>query len=93
MLGVGYDLVRANAVKVLIIFCFTLFALFVFIYNDQVRWDYGFLLAIGNAVGGWAAAKVAVERGAVFVRYLLIAVIVVSAAQLLGVFSWIGQLF
>ncbi len=93
VLSIGYDLVRANAVKVLIILCFTLAALAVFVYNDQVWWGFGLLLAIGNAVGGWVAAKVAVERGAAFVRWLLIAVIVVSAAQLLGLFQWIGRLF
>jgi uncharacterized membrane protein YfcA len=50
------------------------------------------LLAIGNAFGGWLAAKMAVERGAVFVRWLLIGVIVVSAAKLLGLFDLIVAL-
>jgi hypothetical protein len=65
----------------------------VFVMNDQVWWGIGLLLAIGNAAGGWVAARMAVERGAVFVRWLLIAVVSVSALQLLGVFTWIGQLF
>lgn len=93
VLSAGYDLVRANAAKVLIVLCFTIFALFVFIYNDQVRWGLGILLAIGNALGGWVAARMAVERGAVFVRWLLIAVVAVSAAQLLGLFELIAGLF
>ncbi len=93
VLSIGYDLVKANAVKVLIIFCFTTFALIVFVINGQVLWGIGFLLAIGNALGGWVAAKMAVERGAVFVRWLLIAVVAVSAAKLLGIFDFIGQLF
>lgn len=93
VLSIGYDLVRANAVKVLIVLCFTISALGVFIFNDQVWWGFGLLLAIGNAAGGWVAAHMAIERGAVFVRWLLIAVVAVSAAQLLGVFSWIGGLF
>lgn len=93
VLSVGYDLVRANAVKVLIIFIFTIFALVIFVLNDQVLWSIGLLLAAGNAVGGWIAARLAVERGAVFVRWLLIAVIVVSSAELLGIFDVIWQLF
>ena len=93
VLSVGYDLVKANAVKVLIILLFTISALVVFILNDQVLWGVGLLLAIGNGLGGWVAARMAVERGAVFVRWLLIAVVSVSALQLLGVFGWIGQLF
>jgi len=50
------------------------------------------LLAVGNSLGAWAAARMAVERGANFVRWLLIAVVAVSAVNLLGIFSWIGKL-
>jgi uncharacterized membrane protein YfcA len=85
VLSAGYDLVRANAVKALIVLMFTIAALAVFIFNDQVRWDLGLLLAAGNAAGAWAAARMAVEKGAEFVRWVLIAILVVSAAGLLGV--------
>jgi uncharacterized membrane protein YfcA len=84
VLGAGYDLVRANAVKLLIILCFTVFALAVFILNDQVRWSVGLVLAAGNMSGAWVASRMAVKRGAVFVRWVLIAVVVVSAILLLG---------
>jgi uncharacterized membrane protein YfcA len=80
----GYDLVRANAVKVLIILFFTAFALIIFILNDQVRWFVGLILAIGNMLGAWVASRMAVKRGAGFVRWLLIAVVAVSAVLLLG---------
>jgi uncharacterized protein len=93
VLGIGYDLVRANAVKVLIILAFTISSILVFMVNGQVLWGMGLLLAVGNSLGAWAAAHMAVERGANFVRWLLIAVVAVSAADLLGIFSWIGQLF
>ncbi|MBK8901273.1 MAG: sulfite exporter TauE/SafE family protein [Anaerolineaceae bacterium] len=93
VLGIGYDLVRANAVKVFIILAFTISSLIVFMINGQVLWGMGLLLAVGNSLGAWAAARMAVERGANFVRWLLIAVVAVSAAELLGVFEWIGQLF
>ena len=84
VLGVGYDLVRANAVKVLIVLCFTAFAMVVFMINGQILWGLGLLLAVGNAGGGWLAAKLAIERGAGLVRWFLIAVVIVSAAKLLG---------
>jgi uncharacterized membrane protein YfcA len=93
VLSVGYNLVRANAVKVGIIFLFTISALTVFVFNDQVDWLIGFILAIGNMFGGWFAAKVAIKRGANWVRMLLIAVIIVSAANLLGLFDLIKSLF
>jgi hypothetical protein len=81
--------VRANAVKVLIVLCFTVFALAVFVINGQVVWQIGLILAVGNMLGAWVGARMAVKRGAVFVRWLLIAVVAVSAAKLLGVFDLI----
>ncbi|MEJ2759815.1 MAG: sulfite exporter TauE/SafE family protein [Anaerolineales bacterium] len=93
VLNVGYNLVRANAVKVGIIFLFTLAALGVFIFSDQVNWLVGFVLAIGNMFGGWIAAKLAIRRGATWVRTLLLVVIIVSAANLLGLFDLIKTLF
>ncbi|MFH2056067.1 MAG: sulfite exporter TauE/SafE family protein [bacterium] len=87
VLSAGYDLVRANAVKVLIILCFTAFALIVFLLHDQVRWAIGLILAIGNMAGAWVAVHTAAQRGAKFVRVLLIVVVVVSAILLLSGFA------
>lgn len=93
VLGAGFDLVRANAVKVLIVLCFTLFALAIFLWNGQVVWKIGLILAVGNMLGAWVAARMAVKRGAVFVRWLLIAVVAGSAAKLLGLFDLLARLF
>ncbi len=93
VLGAGYDLVQANAVKVLIILCFTPLALVVFLLEGQVEWVAGLTLAIGSMLGAWVAARMAVKRGARFVRWLLIGVVVVSAASLLGVADLIGRMF
>jgi len=57
---VGYDLVRTNALKVLIVLLFTPFALAIFILNNQVDYLYGFILAAGNATGAWLASSVVV---------------------------------
>lgn len=91
VLSAGYDLVRANAVKVLIVLSFTIFALAVFVLNGQVVWFVGLVLAVGNMLGAWIATRVAVKQGANFVRWLLIAVVAVSGAQLLGLFDLIGR--
>lgn len=92
VLSVGYDLVRANAVKVVIILAFTLLALLVFAQNDQVNWGLGLLLGLGNMLGAWLAARMTVRRGAVLVRQLLMAVVALSAIYLLGVFDWLARL-
>jgi hypothetical protein len=84
VLASGYDLVGANAVKNLIVLVFTVAALAVFVVNDQVRWGLGLLLAVGNAAGAWVAARMAVAKGAVFVRWTLIAILLLASIALLG---------
>lgn len=92
VLSAGYELVRANAFKNFIVLCFTAFALIVFILNDQVNWVLGLVLATGNMLGAWVAARMAVRKGAVFVRYILIGVIIISALMLLGLENYIRNL-
>jgi uncharacterized membrane protein YfcA len=83
VLAAGLDLVRGNAVKVLIALCFTLPALIVFLVNGLVRWDIGLTLALGSMLGAWAATYEAARRGAKFIRWLLIVVVVISAVRYL----------
>jgi len=87
VLGAGYDLVRANAIKVWIVLLYTPLALVVFILNDQVRWDYGLVHAIGNIIGAYVASRFAVSWGANFVRWVVIVVIVIFASDLLGIIN------
>lgn len=85
VLSVGYDLVRANAVKIIIILVFTFASLFVFTGNDQVHWLAGLVLGVGNMLGAWVAARMAVRRGAAWVRWVVMATVAISALYLLGV--------
>ncbi len=93
VLGAGYNLVRANAVKVLIVLCFTPLALAVFLYNGQVEWVVGLILGLGNMLGAWVASQMAVKRGAKFVRWLLIIVVVFAGAKFLGLIDLIVRIF
>jgi uncharacterized membrane protein YfcA len=92
VLGIGYDLVRANAVKVTIVWFFTVVALLVFVLNGRVQWREGLILAVGNMLGAWVGARFAVEQGVVWVRRMLIAIVVFSAAKLLGILDLVGRL-
>jgi len=92
LLGAGVDLVRANAMKLLIVLIYTPFALAIFFFNDQVNWKIGLILAVGNMLGALVASRFAVSWGAKYVRYILLAVIFASALKLLDVFDWIASL-
>jgi hypothetical protein len=93
VLSVGYNLKYANPVKILIVLGYTIFALIVFVLNDQVRWGAGLILAVGNMAGAFVATKLAVQRGAGFIRYILIIVLIVTATKLFGGFDYIARLF
>lgn len=83
VLGAGFDLLKANAIKVLIVFAFTLVALAVFIYNDQVDYKLGLILAIGSMAGAWVATHVAIKKGSEFIRWFVLAAVFVFAVKLL----------
>jgi len=93
VLGIGYDLVRANAVKVTVVLAFSSVALGIFVWNGRVQWPEGLILAVGNVLGAWVGARFAVEKGAIWVRRLLIAIVLFSAAHLLGIFERLARLW
>ncbi len=88
VLSAGYDLVRANALKLLVVLAYTPFALVLYIVNDQVWWSYGIILGIGSMAGAYLATKFALHWGPKYIRYILLVMIVISALELFGVFDW-----
>ncbi len=69
--GLRYDLVRANALKMVCSLGFTLIALVVFIYFDQVRWMPGLILAAGSMAGTWLSVKFAVRAQQSTIKWFL----------------------
>lgn len=92
-LSAGYDELHANPIKVLIVLCYTALALVVFILNDQVVWSVGLVLAVGNMLGAWVAVKTAIKKGNPFIRWVLIAVVTISAIKMLGVDTIVKNYF
>jgi uncharacterized membrane protein YfcA len=79
----GLDLVRINAVKVLVIFAFTVVALAVFIAHGQVDYGLGLALAAGNSIGGWCASHLAVKKGHKWIKHFVTITVLVFALRLL----------
>jgi len=92
IMGAGYELVKANAVKVLIVLLYTPFSLAVFVWNDMIDYKMGFSLAIGTAIGAFVASRMAVKRGAEFVRWVIVVIILLTAAHLFGIVDF-GEIF
>ena len=82
VLGCGYDLLKANAVKLFIVLFYTIIALAIFIYNDLVDFKVGLILACGNMLGAWLGVRFSVKWGAKYIRYFLLVILVIVAIRL-----------
>ncbi len=81
----GYDLATSNLFKLIIVICFTIPALMIFIINKEVVWSVGLLLAFGQSIGAYVAAKFASvnPKANIYVRYLLIVMVLVAIGKFL----------
>lgn len=78
----GLDLVATASVKVLVIAVYTTFALAVFIWNGEVDWLVAVVLSLGNGLGGWLGAKIALQKGEKWIRIALAVTVIVMALKM-----------
>jgi uncharacterized membrane protein YfcA len=50
----------------------------------MIDYKMGFSLAIGTAIGAFIASRMAVKKGADFVRWVIVVIILLTAAHLFG---------
>lgn len=91
VLNAGYGMLKANAVKVVIVLVLTVPALIIFASRGQVHWPLGALVACGQGTGAWLSANYAVRypQANVWIRRLLIVMILVAIVKLS--WPWIVQ--
>lgn len=77
-----FSLVKSNAIKVVVTGIYTVFAVIIFVLNDKMNWEYGLILSLGNATGGWFASRWSVKKGDGIVKIFLIIMVVVMAIKL-----------
>ena len=83
--GLRYDLVRANALKIVCTLAFTGIALVVFIARDQVWWIPGLILACGSILGAHIAVKITINVSQKTLKWFLF--IMTIMASLAAIFS------
>lgn len=81
----GYDLVKTNALKMLVVTLYSLFALGIFAFYGQVLWLHGLVLGLGNVAGALMGVRFAITRGAGAIRWVIVAAVVLTALKLFGV--------
>ena len=87
VLKAGYDLLRANAIKVLTVLIYSPFALLIFVINHQVDYRIGLISAVGNIIGGIVVARLSVSWGANCIRWFLVIIIVLLASKVFGLWA------
>lgn len=78
----GLDLVRGNALKVLLVLVFTPLALAVFQVSGKVDWGMGLALASGNVLGGLLGVRLTVLKGHEWIRRVVTVTVVLFALRL-----------
>lgn len=78
----NFELARTNAIKVFVIFFYTIIALIVFIKSRNVNWPLGLTLAVGNATGAWIGSHWAVAKGDRWIRAVLVVAVLAFAIRL-----------
>lgn len=77
-----FSLVKSNAIKIVVTGIYTIFAVIIFVLNDKMNWEYGLVLAFGNAIGGWFASRWSVTKGDGVVKIFLVIMVIIMAIKL-----------
>lgn len=83
----GYDFLQASAKAKIVNLATNIGALLLFIPHGAVLWLLGGILAVANVAGSYLGSRMAISKGARFIRIVFLAVVVVLIAKL-GVDVW-----
>lgn len=82
----GFDLVRGNAIKVIVNAVLTATAVPVFILAGQVAWGPAAIVALGYSAGALLGARLAVRGGERLIRPVLGLAVIALAGKMLGLY-------
>ena len=78
----GLDLVRGNALKVLVVLLLTPISLAIFAWSGRVDWLVGLPLALGHLIGALAGVRWTVLKGHVWIKRFLTVTVIAFAINL-----------
>ncbi|MBL4797427.1 MAG: TSUP family transporter [Oleispira sp.] len=77
------SLIQATAHAKLMNFTTNIVSLFIFILSDQILWQVGLAMAVGQIIGARIGAATAIKQGTNFIRYMTVAVCIAMSISLL----------
>ncbi|HFE44817.1 MAG TPA: sulfite exporter TauE/SafE family protein, partial [Nannocystis exedens] len=81
--ALGYQAVVANAIKARLVLIYSLLALPIFAFADQIVWREGLVLGVGTMIGGWLGARLQLRVGAGIVRWAVLIMVLIGGIALL----------
>lgn len=78
----GLDLVKGNAMKVLVILATMVVSLWIFASEGKVDWLLGFVLGAGNLAGGLVGVRLTVLKGHGWIKKVVTATVILFALRL-----------
>lgn len=77
------NLIQATAHAKLMNFTTNIISLIIFILSDQILWQVGLVMALGQIIGARIGAATAIKQGTDFIRYMTVAVCIMMSISLL----------
>lgn len=83
----GYDLLKANVLKIVFVMFSVPFSLMVFASQSHVDWGAGLIHAIGNIIGASIGVRFAIKKNINFIRYIVLSLVILVILQLFGIIT------
>jgi uncharacterized membrane protein YfcA len=78
-----YDLVRANALKAIVMLAYISVTVAVFAIRELIWWDMALAMMVGAVIGAWIGAKFALGRGQAWIRWIVVAMVIATCVWVL----------
>jgi hypothetical protein len=70
-----YDLIRANALKAIVMLAYIAVTVAVFAARGRIEWAAAGVMTIGAVLGAWLGARLALQAGAAWIRWVVLAMV------------------
>jgi len=87
----GFTIIRANALKMVIIVVYTVLSIAIFHYNGLIDWKIGAVLSVGTAIGGYLTAiySSSIKNANLYAYRFLVVIVFIVMMYTFGVFSYL----
>jgi len=91
----GFTIIKANAMKLIIIFVYTILSIAIFHYNGLINWKIGAVLSIGTALGGYLTASYSsrIKNANLYAYRFLVIVVFIVLLYTFGIFTFLYNQF